>query len=86
VNHPSFVKAIHRFFNPVRHGALRDLEAKRPPESPLRKPAPGDPASEFERRRDENLRPNNVTFTQVYVMLALSVAAVAVVALFVLVR
>jgi hypothetical protein len=79
-------KAIHRFFNPVRHGALRDLEAKKPSKRTLRKPTPGDTMWEYERHREEILRPNNVTFTQVYVILALSVAAVAVVGLFVLVR
>lgn len=86
MEHPSFIKAIHGFFNPVRHVALRDLEAARPPESRLRKPSPGDPMSEFERRREEILRPNNVTYTQVYVMVGLSAVAVAVVVAFVLLR
>ena len=86
MEHPSFVKAIHRFFNPIRHSALRDLEAQKPSERALRKPTPGDTMSEYDRRREEILRPNVVSYTQVYVMLALTVVAVAVVALFVLVR
>lgn len=86
MEHPSFIKAIHRFFNPVRHAALRDVEAERPPESPLRKPTPGDPMGVWEARREEILNPNNVSYMQVYVMLGLTVAAVAVVGLFVVLR
>ena len=86
MEHPSIVKSIHRFFNPIRHSALRDLEAQKPSESTLRKPTPGDTMSEFERRREEIVNPHNVSYTQVYVMLARTVLAVAVVAAFILFR
>jgi hypothetical protein len=86
MEHPRFVRHIHRFFNPIRHATLRDHEAQRPPENPLRKSAPGDAMSQWEARRAELENPNAVSYAKVYAMLALTLAAVATVLLFVILR
>lgn len=86
VEHPKIIRRIHRFFNPVHRSELRDHEARRPADNPLRKPSPDDAISRWEVRRTELLEPNNVSYAQVYVMLALTIAAVAIVLAFVAFR
>ena len=82
MEHPRFVKRIHRFLNPVRHASLRDLDAQRPPDNPLLKRKPGDAISRFETRRAELESPNDVSYGQVYGMLASAIVAVATAILF----
>lgn len=76
MDHPSIVKAIHRFFNPASHYELSQLEKTR-----------GEiPASEYERRKAALLNPNSTSFAQVYAMLGLSILAVAIVTAMVISR
>ena len=86
MEHPRIVRRIHRFFNPIRHAALRDHEAQPPPRSPLRKSTPGDPMSQWEARRAELENPNSVSYAKVYTMLELTLAAGMTVVLLVILR
>ena len=60
VEHPGFIKAIHRFFNPVSHYELSQLEKMRGEIT----------ASEYERRKAALVNLNSTSFAQVYTMLA----------------
>lgn len=69
MEHPRLIKKVHRFFNPVSHAELKQLEKMRPEIT----------ANEYERRKVEIENPNYTTFGKVYTMLILSVVAVVVV-------
>lgn len=80
MEHPRFVRRIHRFLNPVREGALREAE-----ERVARFREAGVTEPHFEAEIERLRHPNTVTFAQVYAMLVGAVVLiVAIVAMIVL--
>ena len=81
MEHPMFIRRIHKFFNPVREGALRDAEER---VEKLR--AGGVTEPHFETEVERLRHPNDVKLWQVYFMIGGVAVVVVVAVLFVILR